>query len=197
VIGIPKEKSMPQTSPVQWVDASVTEVRRSECEDLLARTYIMILAERGGDRHLPMWIGPTEASVLALVLESAEAPRPFTVKLTASLADATGSAICEVRITSLIAQVFYAAVIVNGPGGTREVDARPSDAVNLALVTGAPIRVDSELFNLATPEECASDLAACPVATAEIAAEVQQHIRERHGAGPASGGGPGGATEEA
>jgi len=75
VIGIPKEKSMPQTSPVQWVDASVTEVRRSEGEDLLARTYIMILAERGGDRHLPMWIGPTEASVLALVLESAEAPR--------------------------------------------------------------------------------------------------------------------------
>jgi hypothetical protein len=162
----------------------VTEVRRSEGEDLLARKYIMIFAERGGARRLPMWIGPAEAIALALALESAETPRPFTYKLAASLVDAAGSAICEVRITSLIAQVFYAAVIVQGPGGTREVDSRPSDAVNLALVTGAPIRIDSELFNLATPEECASDFASCPVATAEIASEVQQRLRERYDAPP-------------
>jgi hypothetical protein len=174
VIDIPKEKSMPQASAVEWIDASVTEVRRSEGEDLLARKYIMIFAERGGARRLPMWIGPAEAIALALALESAETPRPFTYKLAASLVDAAGSAICEVRITSLIAQVFYAAVIVQGPG----------DAVNLALVTGAPIRIDSELFNLATPEECASDFASCPVATAEIASEVQQRLRERYDAPP-------------
>jgi RNA polymerase sigma factor (sigma-70 family) len=193
VIDIPKEKSMPQASTVEWVDASVTEVRRSEGEDVQARKYIMILAERGGDRRLPVWIGPAEAAALALALESAEAPRPFTYKLAASLVDAAGSAITEVRITSLIAQVFYAAVVVRGPGGsTQEVDSRPSDAVNLALVTGAPIRVDSELLNLATPDECASDLAACPVATAEIAAEVQRVMRERYGASPA-----GGTTENA
>ena len=197
VIDIPKEKSMPQTSAVEWIDASVTEVRRSEGEDLLARKYIMILAERGGDRRLPMWIGPAEATALALALESAEAPRPFTYKLAASLVDAAGSAISEVRITSLIAQVFYAAVIVRGPGGPREVDSRPSDAVNLALVTGAPIRIDSELFSLTTPAECASDLVSCPVATAEIAAEVQQRLRERYGSGPAGRGGPGGTTEDA
>jgi RNA polymerase sigma factor (sigma-70 family) len=197
VIDVPEEKSMPQTRAVEWVDASVTGVRRSEGEDMPARKYIMILAERDGDRRLPMWIGPAEASALAMALESAEAPRPFTYKLAASLVDAAGSAICEVKIASLIAQVFYAAVIVRGPGGTREVDSRPSDAVNLALVTGAPIRIDSELFNLATPAECASDLAACPVATAEIAAEAQQRIRERYGSGPAAGAGPDGTTEDA
>ena len=80
--------------------------------------------------------------------------------------------------------MFYAAVILQGPGGTREVDARPSDTVNLALATGAPIRIDSELFDLATPEECASDLVSCPVAAAEIAAEAQQRIRQRFGASP-------------
>jgi RNA polymerase sigma factor (sigma-70 family) len=190
VIEIPKEKSMPQTSAVEWVDASVTEVRRSEGEDLLGRKYVMFLAERDGERRLPMWIGPAEASALALALESAETPRPFTYKLAAGLVEAAGSAIAEVRITTLISQVFYAAVIVRGPGGTREVDARPSDAVNLALVTGAPIRVDSDLFNAATPDECASDLVSCPVATAEIAAEVQQRIRERFA-------GPGATTEDA
>ena len=187
VTEIPKEKIMPQTSAVEWIDASVTEVRRSAGEDLPVQKYIMILAERDGARRLPMWIGPAEATALALALESAEVPRPFTYTLAASLVDAAGSAICEVRITRLIAQVFYAAVIVRGPGGTREVDSRPSDAVNLALVTGAPIRVDSELFNVATPAECASDLASCPVATAEIATEAQQRIRERFGLGPASG----------
>jgi RNA polymerase sigma factor (sigma-70 family) len=187
-IDIPKEKSVPQTSAVEWVDASVTEVRRSEGGDMLRRKYIMILAERDGDRRLPIWIGPAEASALALALESAEAPRPFTYKLAAGLVDAAGSAITEVRITSLIAQVFYAAVIVAGPGGAREVDSRPSDAVNLALVTGAPIRVDSELFGLAKPDECASDLVSCPVTTAEIAAEVQQLRRERYGSASAGGG---------
>jgi bifunctional DNase/RNase len=197
VIDIPREKSMPQTSAVQWVDASVTEVRRSEGEDLLERKYIMILAEHDGDRRLPIWIGPAEATALALTLESAEAPRPFTYKLGASLVDAAGSAISEVRITSLIAQVFYAAVIVRGPDGTREVDSRPSDAVNLALVTDAPIRIDSELLDLAMPADCAAELAACPVATAEIAAEVQQRMRERYGSGPAAGGEPGGTTEDA
>ena len=121
VIDIPKEKSMPQTSATEWVDVSVTEVRRSEGEDTLRRKYIMILAERAGDRQLPIWIGPAEAAALALALESAEAPRPLTYKLAASLVDAAGSAISEVRITTLIAEVFYAAVIVQGPGGPREV----------------------------------------------------------------------------
>ena len=194
VTDTPKEKSMPQTSPAEWVDASVTEVRRTDGEDVLARKYIMIVAERDGERRLPMWIGPAEAAALAMALESAEAPRPFTYKLAASLVDAAGSAIAEVRITSLISQVFYAAVIVRGPGGTREVDSRPSDAVNLALVTGAPIRVDSGLFSSATPTDCAAELAACPVATAQIAAEVQQAIQQRFGAGPA---GAGGTTEDA
>lgn len=195
-IDIPKEKSMPQTSAVEWVDASVTEVRRSEGEDMLRRKYIMVLAECDGDRRLPIWIGPAEASALALALESAEAPRPFTYKLAAGLVDAAGSAITEVRITRLIAQVFYAAVIVESSGGAREVDSRPSDAVNFALVTGAPIRVDNELFGLATPDECASDLVSCPVATAEIAAEVEQLRRERYGSASA-GGGPGDTTEDA
>jgi bifunctional DNase/RNase len=196
VIDIPKEKSMPQTSAVEWVDASVTDIRRSAGEDPLQRKYIMMLAERAGHRQLPIWIGPAEASALALALESAEAPRPFTYKLTAGLVDAAGSAITEVRITSLIAQVFYAAVIVQGPAGPCEVDARPSDAVNLALVTGAPIRIDSELFDLATADEHASDLVSCPVATAEIAAEEQRLRRERYGSASA-GSEPAGTTQDA
>ena len=169
---------MPATSAVDWIDASVTEVRSAGGEDIMRRKYVMILAERDGDRELPIWIGPAEATALALSLESAEVPRPFTYKLAAGLVAAAGSAISEVRITRLLAPVFYASVIVQGPAGPQEVDSRPSDAVNLALVTGAPIRIDSELFSVVMPAGCAEEISSFPVTTAEIAAETQQRIRE-------------------
>lgn len=178
VIDIPEARTMTTTDAVQWADVSVTEIRRAEGEDVWQRKHIMILQERGGERRLPMWIGPAEATALALALESAETPRPFTYKLAASLVEAAGSRIAEVRITRLLAPVFYATVVVRSPAGLQEVDARPSDAVNLALATGAPVRVDSELFDLGMAAEHAEELSSYPVATADIAAEAQQRMRE-------------------
>jgi RNA polymerase sigma factor (sigma-70 family) len=178
VIDVPKEETMPATGAVEWIDVSVAEVRRAEGEDILMRKHVMVLAERGGERRLPIWIGLVEATALALALESAESPRPFTYKMAASLVDAAGSRISEVRITRLVAEVFYASVIVQGPDGPREVDSRPSDAVNLALVAGAPIRIDSELFSAKAPDDCAAELSSMPVVTAQIAAETQRRMRE-------------------
>ena len=141
--------------------------------------YCMILAERGGDRALPIWIGPAEATALSLALESAEMPRPFTYKLAAGLVEAAGSRIAEVKITRLLERTFYAVVIVQGPGGPREVDARPSDAVTLAVTSGAPIRLDSGLFAAAaayaTPE---NPPISCPMTAADITAEIGQRRRE-------------------
>ena len=77
----------------------VSEIRRTSEEDPRQRKHVMILAERGGDRRLPIWIGPAEATVLALRLESAEMPRPFPYKLAARLVEAAGSRVSEVRIT--------------------------------------------------------------------------------------------------
>ena len=73
--------------------------------------------------------------------------------------------------------VYYATVIVEGPDGPQEVDARPSDAVNLALVAGVPIRVDRRLFNDVEPEHYAQ-AAAYPTGTAELAAEFRQLRQE-------------------
>jgi len=147
----------------------------------------MLLDERDGDRRLPIWIGPAEASVLALAIQSVEMPRPFPYKMAAGLVEAAGSRITEVRITKLTDSVFYAVVEVQGPTGPREVDARPSDAVNLAVVTGAPIRVNTELFTVAVaPAGSAGREVRVRAATADIAAEAQQRIQERHGR-PAAG----------
>jgi len=186
-------RTVTATEAVEWVEVLVSEIRRTSDEDLLQRKHVMILAERGGDRRLPIWIGPAEATVLALVLESVETPRPFPYKLAAGLVEAAGSQITEVKITRLLDSVFYACVVVQGPGGPREVDARPSDAVNLAVASGAPIRLNSELFSAATVDDDAEEPSSYPVATADIAAETQQRMREaaqRHArrSGPQPGG---------
>ncbi len=138
----------------------------------------MILTERGGDRWLPIWIGPTEATALALTLESAETPRPFTYQLAASMVTAAAIGITEVRITKLDAPIFYAAVVVSGPDGLKEVDARPSDAVNLALVSSAPIKIDASLFAIERPSSHDGDVLAGAAATSDIAAEARQRMRE-------------------
>ena len=179
ITDVPEAKTVTTTDTAEWIDATVSEIRRSQGEDLWQRKHVMILHERGGQRWLPIWIGPAEAIALALILESVETPRPPTYKLAISLVDAAGSRIEEVRITRLLDQVFYACAIVQGRGGRREVDARPSDAVTLALATGVPIRVDSKLFDPDGAADHLEESTSYPVATADIAAEHQQRLRER------------------
>ncbi len=172
------EVTMTTTDQAQWADVTVTDIRRSDGEPG-QRKHIMFLQERADPhRRLPVWIGPAEAAAMAITLEAAETPRPFAAKLTASLLAAAGSGIEEVRITQLVNGVFYAAVLVRGPAGVDEVDARPSDAVNLALVAGAPIRVEGSLLDAAPAISHEAEAAACPIATAEIAAEVTEQLRE-------------------
>jgi RNA polymerase sigma factor (sigma-70 family) len=173
-----RESAMTATDAVQWVDVVVSEVKGTGEPDVLERKHIMVLAERDGERWLPIWIGPAEATALARTLESAEMPRPPTYKLAASLVEAAGASVAEVRLTSLESGVFYAVVLVAGSAGVREVDARPSDAVNLAMATGAPVRLNSELFSVITPDECEERLPQFSVGSAAIVAEADRHLRE-------------------
>ena len=99
------------------------------------------------------------------------------------------------RVTRLDGYVFYASVIVPGPAGQREVDARPSDAVNLAVVCGVPILLNSELFGAVHPGAAPTALLA---ATAEIAAETRERMTAEHReweARPAPGEGGAGGSE--
>lgn len=173
-----QESPMTPTAPSPaWADVLVTEIRRSDAGDSGSRMHVMVLAEREGTRRLPIWVGPAEATALAISMESAETPRPLTYQMTARLLEASGSVVTEVRITRLAEKVFYAVVVVDGPAGRHEIDARPSDAVNLAIVTSAPVRVDSALLD---------DLQAqainhphwqdFPARTAELAEEARQQM---------------------
>ena len=108
------------------------------------RYFIMLDAAAEDDaRRLLIGVGDAEAAALALTLQHGSFPRPLTYQFTASLVEAAGSAVRSVRVTSQRDGIFYAQVMLRGGA---VVDARPSDAINLAAVTGAPVYVAPELL---------------------------------------------------
>lgn len=108
---------------------------------------VVILKEKNGSRVLPIWIGPFEADALSLQLAGTFTPRPMTFDLTARLLEAAQAKVEHVAISRLQAEVFYATLTVHTNGQTQEVDARPSDALNLALRLNAPIFVAPEVMD--------------------------------------------------
>ena len=97
---------------------------------------IVLLREVSGDRYLPIWIGAVEATAIAFAQQGVVPPRPLTHDLLKDVLDATGNTLDEVRITEVKDGVFFATLVF---GENRVVSARPSDAVALAVRTGAPI----------------------------------------------------------
>ena len=140
-------RAMASTDESTWVEVEIIEVRRSEGGDPPRRTHVVVLQERGGTRRLPIYTGEPEAIALACSVESVEMPRPMTYQLAANLLAATQSQVTDVRITELTESTFYAVVVVHAPTGPMEVDARPSDALNLAVVSDAPIHVAARLLD--------------------------------------------------
>jgi hypothetical protein len=110
------------------------------------RTRVVLLKEKEGDRVLPIWVGPPEGDALALQLGGESMPRPMTPDLMARLVEATGARIERVVVSTLREKTFYASVSVRTGDGIKELDARPSDALNLAVRVGAPIFVDDEIM---------------------------------------------------
>lgn len=141
------------------VEASLEDVLvRVHDEELTSRLRIVLLKEKEGERVLPIWVGAAEGDALAWHL-GGEAPlRPLSADLTARLLEAVNAHVERVTIGSLREKTFYATVSLAG----REVDARPSDALNLAVRVGAPIFVDEEVMDacgLASSDELEADAA--------------------------------------
>ena len=107
--------------------------------------YALILKELDGNRRLPIIIGAFEAQAIALELEGVAPPRPMTHDLLKSLIDSFGSTLAEVIISELREGTFYAKLVFEDFGF--EIDARPSDAVALAVRCNAPIYVNSDVMD--------------------------------------------------
>ncbi len=113
--------------------------------------YALILKELGGNRRLPIIIGAFEAQSIALEMEGIKPPRPLTHDLMKNIVESLGNELAEIVISELKDGTFYAKLGFDG----QEIDARPSDAIALAVRFGAPIYVAEKVMEEASflPDE--------------------------------------------
>jgi RNA polymerase sigma factor (sigma-70 family) len=163
------EPLMPDTA----TPAQIIDVRRTPA----GRHVVLLTTE---DHEIPIWVGAAEAEALAIGLQDVELPRPNAHALALALVHACGRSPARIRISRLDAAIFYAEVILDD--GTA-VDARPSDALVLAVAAGVPIEIDAAVVvatRNAPPDSYAQDLAQSPSGGAAlIAQEVRSDIAAR------------------
>jgi uncharacterized protein len=106
----------------------------------------MVLDELEGDRHLVIGVGDAEALALDASLQGLRWGRPMTYEFIAALVSSLGGRVREVRLDRVVAGAYAATVEVEGPQGVALVDARCSDALNLAVLTLAPVFVAPEML---------------------------------------------------
>lgn len=111
--------------------------------------YAILLKETNGNRRLPIIIGAFEAQAIALEIEGIKPPRPLTHDLLKQVTDNLGATILEVIIDELRENTFYAKIIFEVSALTNEIDARPSDAIALAVRAQAPIFVAESVMEVA------------------------------------------------
>jgi hypothetical protein len=109
---------------------------------------IIFLDETAGTRILPIWIGPMEAQAIAIRLSGYPSPRPMTHDLFFSLLKTLDLTVERVRITDIVDNTYYSVIqVADRAGGNRHnIDARPSDAVALAVRFGCPIYISEQVF---------------------------------------------------
>lgn len=111
--------------------------------------YALVLAEEGGDRRLPIIIGPVEAQAIAIQLEGLKPPRPLTHDLIKNLAIAFDIALLEVVIHKLEEGIFFSELLLEMEGKEVRVDSRTSDAVALAIRFRCPIYTSEDILHKA------------------------------------------------
>jgi len=109
---------------------------------------VVILREKDGERMLPIWIGPGEASAIAMELAGVHFARPLTHDLFDAVVRGLGSALVRVLITKVIENTYYASLVFRHEDEFVSIDSRPSDSIALALRAEAPIFADESLLEV-------------------------------------------------
>jgi bifunctional DNase/RNase len=117
--------------------------------DSFSSTPIVILKDKAGDKVLSIWVGIYEANAIAQQIENVTMPRPMTHDLLRNLINDLGGRVDRVVVTDLRENTFFATIHLTVKGEQVAVDARPSDAIALALRSRSPILVDEQVIEAA------------------------------------------------
>ena len=127
--------------------------------DPITNMPIVILKDKDGERVLPIWVGIFEANAIALQIENVATPRPMTHDLLRNVISDLDGAVDRVVVSDLKENTFFAIIHLTVKGERVVVDARPSDAIALALRTRAPILVEETVIDNAKTVDFASEAA--------------------------------------
>jgi bifunctional DNase/RNase len=133
------------------IEVTIDSVRVS----LMSQDRMVVLKEVDSNRYLPIWIGPFEADAITIQLQGVQVARPLTHDLLKSFIRALGVKVSHIVVNDLRNNTFFAQITVDNDGKELNIDARPSDAIALAVRVGAPIFVAEQVMDQAaiTPEE--------------------------------------------
>ncbi len=127
------------------IEVTIDSVRVS----LMSQHRVVVLKEYDGEHYLPIWIGPFEADAITVQLQGVEVTRPMTHDLLMSIITRLEAQVTRVLIHDLHSETFFATVVIDTDGEIVEVDARPSDAIALAVRARVPIFVAETVMNRA------------------------------------------------
>ena len=127
------------------VEMTIDSIRVS----LMNYQRVVILREKGTNRYLPIWIGPSEADAIAVKLQNVELSRPLTHDLLQSVITTLGASLDYIVVSGLKDDTFYASLALSVDGEKLDIDSRPSDALALAVRVGAPIYADESVLEKA------------------------------------------------
>jgi uncharacterized protein len=155
--------------------------------DQVTKSPVVILQELDGDRVLPIWIGPAEASAIAMELAGMKFSRPLTHDLFGSIVGGLGGHITRALITRVQDNTYFAELVIQRGEEVFTVDARPSDSIAIALRANAELYAGDELFSEAgtetpgagdlPPGEGGDALGQGPGPTMDAAA-LKEHLRK-------------------
>ena len=111
--------------------------------------YVVMLKEKEAERYLPIFIGPAEANAIAIKLRGEALPRPLTHDLLRNIVEMLGASVDSIRISDLMNDTFFAKIVLNVEDGQMEIDARPSDALALAVRVEVPIYAEESVLEKA------------------------------------------------
>jgi len=141
--------------------------------DRTTNSPVVILREKDGTRVLPIWIGPAEASAIAMEMQGIRPPRPMTHDLLKSVIVGLGAEVQRIVISALKDKTYFAELWLAREGHIFQLDARPSDSIALALRVSAAIFTDPELL-----EEGAEEGGVPPADPALDAEKLKAHLEK-------------------
>jgi bifunctional DNase/RNase len=156
------------------IEVKIDSIRVS----LMSQHRVVVLKEIDSDRYLPIWIGPFEADAITLQLQGVQVARPLTHDLLRSVTEQMGGKISHIIVTELKNDTFYANIVMDVNGESIEIDARPSDAIALAVRVDAPLFVAEEVMTEASivPETGLDELDVTGADSGPVSEEEQEQL---------------------